>query len=215
MKTFVKFGGIRDEATLQALPEGAGAGFLVEASGAPNNLPIERATELVGVVPAGVETWAVVVNPSAELVHRLFDDLGVDRIQVYGTVPEGLEFLEVHHLIPSLAVGVPGSDAPDPPIPPPEDFPRLHLDAPGTPWMTGSDVQLDWERCAPLVDRLPGRKVTLAGGLTTENVAQALAVVRPWGLDVAAGVRGDDGWATLDRVQAFVRAVESAETPAS
>src|SRR5579871_5130705 len=110
MHTFVKVCGITEAAVLAEIPEGGAAGFVVEVPGCVRSLSVEAVAPLVEALPPGAEAWAVVADPSAELVHRLFGEAGVDRIQVYGKVPPDLEFLEVHHLVPSLPLpprGVP------------------------------------------------------------------------------------------------------------
>lgn len=215
MKTFVKFCGLTDPETLPLVPEGGAAGFVVGVPSSPRNLTKEATAALVEKLPSGVEAWAVVVDPSAELIHGLFDEAGLDRIQVYGTIPPGLEFLEIHHLVPSLPVPAPGSGGADPKIPPAEDYPRLHLDVAGEPLPRGSDQRPDWEICARLVDATPGRKVVLAGGLDPSNVLEALATVRPWGVDVSSGVERAPGVKDPERMRAFLSAVEESErTPA-
>jgi phosphoribosylanthranilate isomerase len=211
MKTFVKFCGLTEASHVAEVPAGGAAGFVVEVPQSPRNLPTEQVTELIDKLPSEAEAWAVVVRPSAELIHRLFDEVGVDRVQVYGDVPAGLEFLEVHHLVPSVPVRPVGADAPDPVIPPAEDYPRIHLDAAGQPVPGGSGVRPDWEVCARIVDAHPGRKMVLAGGLTPENVADALARVRPWGVDVSSGIERAPGVKDVEKMRAFVRAVEEFE----
>jgi len=212
MKTFVKFCGLRDADAVREVPAGGAAGFVVGVPKSPRNLAPEAAADLVAHVPTEAEAWAVVVDPSAELVHQLFDAVGVDRIQVYGAIPPNLEFLEVHHLVPSIPVGPPGGDVPEPKVPPAEDYPRIHMDAAGQPLPGGSGVRPDWEVCARLVDAQPGRKLVLAGGLTAENVADALATVRPWGVDVSSGIESAPGVKDIAKMRAFAAAVEAYET---
>ena len=207
----MKFSGVTDERVLDAVPEGGAAGFVVEVPASPHNLSIEAATHLAEQVPRGVEVWAVTADPPSDLIHRLFDEMGVDRIQVYGAVPEGLEFLETHHIVPSLPIHLVGSPAPLPRVPRPEEHPILHLDAPGDPLARGSPDVPDWEACRGLVDAHPGRKLVLAGGLSVANVAQALEAVRPWGLDVSKGIEGPSGALDPEAMKAFAAAVLSAE----
>ncbi len=212
MKTFVKFCGLKDREAVALVPSGGAAGFVVEVPGSPRNLSVEATAALLEHVPAEAEAWAVVVAPSAALVHRLFDEAGVDRIQVYGAIPTGLEFLEVHHLVPSMAILPEAGDAELPKVPPAEDYPRIHLDAAGQPLPGGSGVRPDWTACAKIVDSNPGRKFVLAGGLTPENVADALATVNPWGVDVSSGIERQPGVKDPDRMRAFLAAVERFES---
>ena len=211
MRTFVKFCGLREPSTVAAVPAGGAAGVVVDVPASPRSVTPEVAAQLVAAVPAEAEAWAVVVDPSATLIHRLFDEVGIDRIQVYGAVPADLEFLEVHHLVPSVPVPPTGSPGEMPPIPAAEDYPRVHLDAAGQPLPGGSGTRPDWSRCAEIVDRNPGRKFVLAGGLRPENVAEALAQVRPWGVDVSSGIESAPGVKDPTRMRAFVEAVERFE----
>ncbi|MGB6500843.1 MAG: phosphoribosylanthranilate isomerase [Thermoplasmata archaeon] len=211
MRTFVKFCGLKDATALAEVPNGGAAGFVIDVPGSPRTLTLEAAAALIESVPSEAEAWAVVVNPTAEMIHRLFDEVGVDRIQLYGPVPDGLEFLEVHHLVPSIPIPASGDAGELPPIPPAESFPRVHLDAAGQPLPGGSGARPDWEKCAAIVDQHPGRKFVLAGGLTPENVAEALGTVRPWGVDVSSGIESAPGVKDVARMRAFVAAVEAFE----
>jgi|HubBroStandDraft_1064217.scaffolds.fasta_scaffold86520_3 phosphoribosylanthranilate isomerase len=212
MRTFVKFCGLRLAESIAEVPAGGAAGFVVGVPQSPRNLTVEQATELVGVIPSEAEAWGVVVDPSVDLIHQLFEDVGVDRIQVYGVVPEGLDFLELHHLVPSVPVAPSAAGAPDPVVPAAETYPRIHLDAAGGPLPGGSGLRPDWEVCARLVDANPGRKFILAGGLTAENVGEALATVRPWGVDVSSGIEGSPGVKDVAKMRAFVAAVTEFES---
>lgn len=74
--------------------------------------------------------------------------------------------------------------------------------------MGGTGHKAPWELLAGFD---PGVPVILAGGLTPENVADAIALVRPWGVDVASGVESAPGKKDPDKVARFVRAVRDAE----
>jgi phosphoribosylanthranilate isomerase len=210
VKTFVKFCGLRTADEVAEVPAGGAAGFVIEVPASPRNLSTEAAAQLIERLPSEAEAWAVVVAPTAELIRRLFDEVGVDRIQVYGAIPPELEYLEQHHLVPSIPVAVAGSGE-LPSIPPPEEYPRVHLDSAGQPLPGGSGVRPDWEVCAKLIDANPGRKFILAGGLTPENVREALGSVRPWGVDVSSGIEKAPGIKEISRMRAFAAAVEAFE----
>ncbi len=211
MKTFVKFCGLRDPTAVALAPDGGAAGFVIEVRASPRNLSIEQAVALIDHVPSGAEAWAVVVDPSTDLIHRIFEEVGVDRIQVHGKIPEGLDFLEIHHLVPSLPVPTSPDAGPVPELPPAESFPRIHLDAAGGPLPGGTGERPDWGICATLVQKAPGRKLVLGGGLTPESVAEALSTVGPWGVDVSSGVESAPGVKDLDKMRAFLAAVEAWE----
>jgi phosphoribosylanthranilate isomerase len=207
MRTFVKLCGLRDPAAVAEVPTGGAAGFVVGVPRSPRNLSVDAARVLLEALPSEVEGWAVTVDPTAEFVRQLFDEVGVDRIQVHGTVPEGLDFLERHHLVPSLPLPPAGAAGPIPPLPAVEEFPRLHLDTAGQDSSGGSGARSNWEVAAELVDRNPGRKFLLAGGLTPENVGDAIASVRPWGVDVSSGIETEPGVKDVAKMRAFVAAV--------
>ena len=67
---------------------------------------------------------------------------------------------------------------------------------------------VDWEMAADIAQL--GR-MTLAGGLDPDNVSQAIATVRPFGVDVSSGVESSPGVKDPVRIRAFVRAVREAE----
>lgn len=76
----------------------------------------------------------------------------------------------------------------------------LLVDTPGTGTWGGTGQGWEWARAAPLARRVP---LLLAGGLTTENVGDAVAAVWPWGVDVASGVESAGETDAL-KVAAFI-----------
>ncbi|MGI0140220.1 MAG: phosphoribosylanthranilate isomerase [Thermoplasmata archaeon] len=211
MRTFVKFCGIREEAHLALAPSEGAIGLVVDVPASPRNLSWERATELAGAVPSGVEVWAVSVDPSLESVHRLFEEVGVDWVQVHGTIPEGLDRVERHRIVPSLPIAPGGAEIEPPASPSDEEIRRVHLDSAGGELPGGNGIPPSWTACATLVDRLAGRKVLLGGGLTPENVADALSTVRPWGVDVSSGIESSPGQKDPERMRRFLEAIRAWE----
>jgi phosphoribosylanthranilate isomerase len=72
----------------------------------------------------------------------------------------------------------------------------------------GSGVTANWDGAAKLAKKYP---LLLAGGLTPENVAEAIGRVKPWGVDVASGVESAPGKKDPSKMKVFVRAVRDAE----
>jgi len=74
----------------------------------------------------------------------------------------------------------------------------------------GTGIKADWSAAAELAKKYP---LLLAGGLTPENVAEAVRQVRPWGVDVASGVEAGIGQKDPSKMRAFVQAARSAMIP--
>jgi phosphoribosylanthranilate isomerase len=77
----------------------------------------------------------------------------------------------------------------------------------------GTGKTFDWKKAVPLADgmRQGGVRLVVAGGLTPENVGEAIGILKPWGLDVASGVESKPGKKDPAKVRAFVRAVRAAD----
>jgi phosphoribosylanthranilate isomerase len=87
-------------------------------------------------------------------------------------------------------------------------FPAFLVDAAVKGLYGGSGVTADWLGAAELAKKYP---LLLAGGLTPENVAEAVGRVRPWGVDVASGVESAPGKKDPSKMKAFVQAVRDGE----
>jgi len=205
MRVRVKICGITDPAGVDAAVEsGADAvGFVLADS--PRRVGLERALGLAAMVPPFVARVAVLRCPAAETIRGIAAALAPHWIQTEttpevesaiassGPLPGGAGLLRVvhdgDHLLASLPPGVR----------------ILLLEAPGR---GGLGVTPDWGRAAILARRV---RLVLAGGLTPENVAEAIRRVRPYGVDVASGVESFPGFKDPARVARFVAAVRRAE----
>ncbi len=74
----------------------------------------------------------------------------------------------------------------------------------------GTGKTLSWPELADHCNWLAGRSLILAGGLTPENVAEAIQTVRPFGVDVASGVESSPGVKDREKIRAFVEAAKTA-----
>ena len=76
----------------------------------------------------------------------------------------------------------------------------------------GTGVAYDWKLAAKTVFKnARERKLVVAGGLTPENVGEAIAALRPWGVDVVSGVEAEPGRKDPLRVREFVKRARAAE----
>jgi phosphoribosylanthranilate isomerase len=89
------------------------------------------------------------------------------------------------------------------------EAPALLIDASVKGVYGGSGVTVDWSAAAELAEKYP---LLLAGGLTPENVADAVRQVKPWGVDVASGVESDPGRKDARKIKAFVTEVKRLES---
>ncbi|MBM4426984.1 MAG: phosphoribosylanthranilate isomerase [Chloroflexi bacterium] len=86
-----------------------------------------------------------------------------------------------------------------------DEVPAMLIDAAVKGVYGGSGVTADWAAAAELTKKYP---LLLAGGLTPENVADAIRQVQPWGVDVASGVESAPGEKDAEKMSAFVKAVK-------
>jgi phosphoribosylanthranilate isomerase len=93
-----------------------------------------------------------------------------------------------------------------------EDPPAFLVDASVKGAYGGTGITADWGTAAELAKQYP---LLLAGGLTPENVAEAVRRVRPWGVDVASGVESVPGKKDPAKMKAFVQAVKNLQSPIS
>jgi phosphoribosylanthranilate isomerase len=94
----------------------------------------------------------------------------------------------------------------------PADFftKSILLDSRSSAGFGGSGQSFPWSLARRFVESHLDFRITLAGGLTSENVRQAITTVRPSGVDVTSGVEADFGRKDRHLVEAFIEAVHAA-----
>jgi len=212
---YVKVCGLKTpEAVQTAIESGADAIGFVHAPGSPRHLEPQEIRELLAVAGqhdtgCAVDTVLVVRSLISDDAARLALNLGVSVLQLHGNYTAedfararaifprvwwatSLDRIAAEHpndLKAGLRVGTRGEEL-------------LLLDAP----TAGSGERWDVSR---IVDNQPDGRWLLAGGLTPDNVAAAVAAVRPSGVDVSSGVESAPGVKDLAKIRAFVRAARN------
>jgi phosphoribosylanthranilate isomerase len=148
---------------------------------------------------------AVVANLTLAQLKQLRAATGVHRFQLHGDEPEG----DINALAPDAFKALRIADAED--VERAQRFPGhpLLVDAKVPGQLGGTGTCIDWPLIVPLTRR---RAVIVAGGLTPDNVAHAIAQTQPWGVDTASGVEldGNPRHKDADKMLRFVRAARSA-----
>lgn len=161
-----------------------------------------RAAKFVGVF----------VNETPAYVRTTLDDTALDYAQLHSEEPpavlQRLRPCAFKALRPANAAEAEHEAARYADLGP-ADGPRWMIDAYDPHAYGGTGKRADWHTAAALARRYPG--LLLAGGLTPENVAEAMRTVRPWGVDVASGVEAEPGRKDHERVREFVRAVRAVD----
>ncbi len=160
------------------------------------------AREIVRQLPRNLLTVGVFVNEAhPDLVARMADEAGVSGVQLHGDEsPEYCVGLAGRFLIKALRVG-PGfrpQDALD------YQVDAILLDAFDARARGGTGHLCDWTLARATRELVP--KLFLAGGLAPENVAEAIAVVGPYGVDAASSLEESPGVKDAARMRAFVAA---------
>lgn len=141
----------------------------------------------------------VFVNTSIAEILATMDTLGLNLAQLHGDeTPEMLKMLDgkAFKAFRGIPKNIDGFER--------QGAPVFLVDAAVKGVYGGSGVTADWDGAAELAKKYP---LLLAGGLTPENVAEAVRRVQPWGVDVASGVESTPGVKDARMMKAFVRAV--------
>jgi phosphoribosylanthranilate isomerase len=205
----VKICGLRTAADVQAVARAgaAYAGFVFFAN-SPRNLTITQAKALAFDAPPGLAKVALVVDPDDASLDAIVDGVPLDMIQLHGhETPERVAQVRARYGLPVMkAIGVAdeGDLAGLMEMSPAAD--QLLIDAKpprGAGLPGGNGLSFDWRL---LVGRKWLRPWMLAGGLTAENVAEAVRLTGAQQVDVSSGVESAPGVKDHAKIAAFVAA---------
>jgi phosphoribosylanthranilate isomerase len=202
---FVKICGITrgDDAQMAVLHGAHALGFIFWPD-SPRVVSPEKAREIIAGLPKRVTTVGVFVNQRVEYIREVANKAGLGAVQLHGD--ETPEFAAKMSLPVIKAIAVSGA------VPVLDDWPTdvmILADARDPLRRGGTGVIADWKAAAAVAGR---RRLLLAGGLTPENVAGAVARVQPYGIDVSSGVEKSPGIKDHDKLAAFLAAVRMAES---
>ncbi|MHA1127678.1 MAG: phosphoribosylanthranilate isomerase [Alphaproteobacteria bacterium] len=178
----------------------------------PRHLELSKAAELATLVPAGVCKVALTVNADDAELEALLAQVPVDMLQLHGAeTPDRVLQIKGRFGLPVMkAVGV--ADEGD--LPALNEYARvvdqLLVDAKppkGSALPGGNAVAFDWRLIAGRRWSIPWM---LAGGLTPNNVAEAVRLTGAGMVDVSSGVESAPGVKDLDKIAAFVKAAKGA-----
>lgn len=161
-------------------------------------------------LPAHLRTVGVFVNTPVDEVSAILDQTGLHLAQLHGDEPEsalamlnGRGYKAVRpNDEASAKQALNFTRHPQPPAP------QLLLDAYAPNAYGGTGQKADWSLAATTAKATP--RLLLAGGLTADNVQEAIRTVAPWGVDVGSGVEVSYGRKDHAKVRAFVANARSA-----
>ena len=213
MRTWIKICGTTSiEDALSAIEAGADALGFIFAPSKRRILP-ENAQKIIRELPATIEKIGVFMDAGAMGIRQIVREVELTGIQMHGEgefPPEVYSYLpedrrdglrkiktvivcEGFELMFDSYAAVPGV-----------------VDA----WLfdsgAGSGRSFDWQAAKEKLGERQGRFI-IAGGLTPENVGNAMRTFRPWGVDVVSGVEREPGRKDPEKLKAFVAAVRRAE----
>lgn len=201
---FVKVCGITsEEDALLAVAMGADAVGFVFAPSSRQIAP-QRAADIVKRLPSEIVTVGVFRDETRQRVVDIAHAARLRAVQLHGHETSA----DSHWIRQRVRLIIKAFPAGDPQLAEADDYAAdAFLVDSATP---GSGEVFDWS----LAEGAPSnRRVILAGGLTADNVADAIRVVRPWGVDVSTGVESAPGRKDARKIRAFVEAAKEAEPP--
>lgn len=188
---------------LIACEAGADAIGLVFYAPSPRNVDIALARHIAENLPPFVQVVGLFVNPERDWVDQVLAAVPLDLLQFHGSEDEAFcaSFAKPYLKAFAMKDGV-DIDALMSPYHSARGFllDAWHPEKPG-----GTGERFDWQRFPAKAQRA----LILAGGLSADNVAQAIAQCKPYAVDVSGGVEASPGIKSAEKVKAFIREAKS------
>ena len=186
---------------LAAVEAGADAIGFMFYERSPRNLSLTVAAQIVRELPPFVARVGVFVDASEEFIRRAIVECALDTLQFHGD--ESPEFCQKFSLKSYKAFRIRGAESL-------KDLPRYRtsgwlLDSFVPDKVGGTGAAFNWDLARQAKEF--GRPIILAGGLTPENVAEAVRRVQPFAVDVSSGVESKPGIKDHGKVRAFIQEV--------
>lgn len=170
----------------------------------PRYITVADAAKIASALPPFVMRVGVFVNPNEELVFRAIAECGLSLLQFHGDeTPEfctqfGLMSMKAFRIRDRESLNTLDSYNTD----------AWLLDAYSSKGLGGTGEKFNWDLAVEAKKR--GRPIFLAGGLTPENVAEAVQTVEPFGVDVSSGVESAPGKKDVAKIRNFIQMAKTA-----
>ena len=168
----------------------------------PRSVTMQAVRKIVLELPPFVDSVGVFVNETAEQINKIADRCNLDRVQLHGN--ESPTFCKKIRRRVIKAIRVKDIQS----LKKLSDYPvsSFLLDTFSEDQYGGTGKVFDWNLAFPAKKYGP---IILAGGLTPNNVRQAIQRIRPYGVDVCSGVESQPGIKDHKKMQAFLKNVKA------
>jgi phosphoribosylanthranilate isomerase len=206
MSVKVKICGITNAPdALAAAEAGADALGFMFYDESPRHISIPQAAEVIRQLSPFIIKAGVFVDASEDLVMRAIGDCGLNLLQFHGN--ETPEYCTQFGLMSMKAFRIRDAQSLESLANYPTD--AWLLDAFVADKLGGTGERFSWDLA--IEAKKAGRPIFLAGGLTPSNVAEAVAKVQPYGVDVSSGVEAEPGKKDHAKVREFIKAAKNIE----
>lgn len=204
-----------EDARLAAEAGADAVGFVFAPS--PRRVTPEQVAAIVAHLPADLEKIGVFVDASFEEIEMTVETAGLTGVQLhFDAAPElpaklkerfgrNLRVLRVVHFETGGTAADLGFD---------DGVDAVLVDSRTATAVGGTGKTFDWAAARQTLFQNTNmrKRLIAAGGLTPENVAEAIAILQPWGVDVVSGVEAEPGRKDAEKVRAFIANARKAHT---